>query len=154
MRTSIVALLICSMLFPHLVYANAAAAKKVLDRKNEIAIDAMQPSLIIPMGNDGFIVVGEYFRQGPEFRLCAPSDPGLEGVKFTANERTQRCEEYQNSTFSGRKFVGVSESYSPQEYLDASFGKGMTLLTGVGAMIRRSGSVDLVLYYKIVGKSN
>lgn len=107
---------------------------------------------IPPMGNDGFISVSDFYRDGPHFRVCLKQkDMRVVAYKnYCANKIRILPKWY---SFSGvkYKYEKIGEGISLQDYLDNEFGIGVTELVGVGSRSRRYSS-NLILFYKITDK--
>lgn len=127
---------------------SASGAVVVMKQQEEKELEqkhyqAQSPVNAYNMANDGFVVVREFFNNGQEFRLCAPSNTRGEAIKAAASG----CVLQKGVFTPDREKI---EDYSPQEFLDAAFGKGVTALSSVSFYKPHRDHMNLVIYYRIV----
>lgn len=129
------------LLNPLSAFANAAAISQ-----QKKSYQAATPATLLHF-NDAFVEVDKFYRDGPALRLCPPSrDTTVVMVE------QGRCLERARGAFSNTSTVIAD--YSPQEFLDAAYGKGVVTLRGVSFVIPpRSSPIfaerHIVLFYSI-----
>lgn len=122
--------------------AAVVAAQQMLNNSHRSEVVSM------PVTNDGFVIVSEYYRDGPQFLIC--DDPDYWIVSQNDHCAKKRRVEHGFWSLTGYyyEYDRVVDGLEPQGYLDQQFGTGKTLFVGVGHKTVRNSNL-LVLFYKI-----
>lgn len=103
---------------------------------------------LMTAGNDGFIQVGNFYRDGPELRVCVESVPNVSQL----TERNKKClarVRNDESVIPTASIVDLGPGLTLQEVLDREFGVGRTTFVGVGPRQRWQGEEQLIIFYRI-----
>lgn len=106
-----------------------------------------------PQRNDAFVEVSEFYKEGPEFRICPER---LEEKRIVAYKKGCAIKTRVNDGFFSVRGVHyeyqpISSGLSPQDYLDTVYGKSTVEFVGVSNRVLRNRS-QLVLFYRLTEK--
>lgn len=144
-------------------YANAAAAAIAASQNNKKRGSERSSSISPIIANDGFAETLLFFRNGPEFRLCAPpsGDKSDGNIYLVKDGDSYKCQKKIYGPKPNKWDILMDNSdpnhvddLSPQEYLDRLYEDRELQFVGLSGRIksyyRIADEYHLVIFYKII----
>ncbi len=147
-------LLLCSLIsMPAMASGGTIVATVAMQRQQRDREERQSEIPLPPQRNDAFVEVSEFYKEGPEFRICPER---LEEKRIVAYRKGCAIKTRVNDGFFSVRGVHyeyqpISSGLSPQDYLDTVYGKSTVEFVGVSNRVLRNRS-QLVLFYRLTEK--